>query len=265
MQVNTSLTENLAHIKNLITTYEEKYHRPSNSVTLLAVSKAQPLDKILAAYQAGQIYFAENYLQEALEKQYMLEGQQILKKQKASQEHKSEEHKIVENADLYQQVASIKRSPIQWHFIGPIQSNKTRKIAERFSWVHSVDSMKIAKRLSEQRPAHLPPLNICIQVNISNEASKSGVSIEETPALAEYCQSLPQLKLRGLMAIPAAQQPFELQRKEYHKLYSLWSELRNSGISLDTLSMGMSDDFEAAIAEGATIIRLGSALFGLRK
>lgn len=197
---------------------------------MLAVSKGQSIEKIREAYDAGQQLFGENYLQEALIKMTAL-------------------------SDVH----------IEWHFIGPIQSNKTRKIAEHFSWVHSVDNLKTAQRLNDQRPAHLPPLNICLEVNISHEISKSGIAPPQTKSLATTCLSLPRLRLRGLMAIPAPQIDFQQQRAAFHLLAELFHALRGDGIPLDTLSMGMSDDFEAAIAEGSTIIRLGTAVFGRRE
>jgi pyridoxal phosphate enzyme (YggS family) len=223
------IKNNLATLKKLISEYEEKYHRKTDSVRLLAVSKGQTIEKMTEAFEAGQLCFGENYLQEALEK-----------------------------------MAGLSDKAIEWHFIGPIQSNKTRKIAEHFSWVHSVDSLKIAKRLNDQRPSHLPPLNICIEVNVSEESTKSGVLPDDVISLAHDCLALPQLKLRGLMAIPAILENFADQRREYHKLFSIWTMLYESGIPLDTLSMGMSNDFEAAIAEGSTIIRVGRGLFGDR-
>lgn len=194
---------------------------------LLAVSKTQPAEAIREAFDAGLRDFGENYLQEALEKQADL-------------------------ADL----------PLRWHFIGPIQSNKTKAIAEHFDWVHSVDRLKIAQRLSEQRPDALGPLNICIQVNVSGEASKSGCSPEAVAALAETIATLPRLRLRGLMTIPApTENPVE-QRQAFARLRRLKETL---GADLDTLSMGMSQDLEAAIAEGATWVRIGTALFGARE
>jgi PLP dependent protein len=220
----------VAEIKTLITSYEQKYARKPNSVRLLAVSKKQPLEKMLAAIAEGQRCFGESYVQEALEKM---------------------EHITAPN--------------IEWHFIGPIQSNKTRKIAEHFAWVHSVDDVKFAKRLNDQRPDHLPPLNICIEVNVSHEVTKSGVERSEVLALAKACQLLPKLKLRGLMTIPAATEDFVQQRAAFHQLHELFDELQKQGIKLDTLSMGMSEDFEAAIAEGATIVRIGTGVFGKRE
>jgi pyridoxal phosphate enzyme (YggS family) len=193
---------------------------------LLAVSKTKPAQALREAYAAGLRDFGENYLQEALGKQ-------------------------LELADL----------PLIWHFIGPIQSNKTRAIAEHFDWVHSVDRLKIAQRLSEQRPAELPPLNICIQVNVSGEASKSGCTPADLPALAEAISTLPRLKLRGLMAIP---EPTE-DRAEQDAAFAAVQRLQASlNLPLDTLSMGMSHDLESAIAQGATWVRIGTALFGAR-
>lgn len=217
---------NLTTIKNQISEYEKKYSRPADSVSLLAVSKKQSADKIREAYAAGQRAFGENYLQEALQKMQSL-------------------------ADL----------KIEWHFIGPIQSNKTKKIAEHFHWVQSVDSLKIAQRLNDQRPDHLPPLNICLEINISGEASKSGVAPHEAAALATACRELPRLKLRGLMTIPASG---NAARQQFHLMFELFQQLNLAGHALDTLSMGMSDDYEAAIAEGSTLVRIGTALFGER-
>jgi PLP dependent protein len=225
----TNISNNVVTIKKLIADYEQKYHRDRGSVQLLAVSKHQSIEKMNEAFQAGITAFGENYLQEALPK-----------------------------------LAAFADKPIEWHFIGPIQSNKTRKIAEHFAWVHSVDSMKIAQRLNDQRPAHLPLLNICIEVNISHEASKSGVKENELKSLASYCLTLPRIKLRGLMTIPAPHDNAIEQRNEFHKLVSLFHALNKLGIALDTLSMGMSEDFEAAIAEGSTLVRIGTAIFGNR-
>jgi len=196
------------------------------------VSKTKPAEMLREAWQHGQREFGENYLQEALDKQAALE-------------------------DL---------DGIVWHFIGPLQSNKTRAVAEQFAWVHSVDRLKIAKRLSEQRPAALPPLNVCLQVNISREATKSGVLPEGTLALAQEIAALPGLALRGLMAIPAPAETLEAQRQPLAALRQLLEELQAAlpEAPLDTLSMGMSDDLEAAVLEGATLVRLGTAIFGAR-
>jgi len=223
------IKNNLARLNNLVINFEKKYHRSFKSVKILAASKSQSIEKIIEAYHAGQRIFGENYLQEALVK-----------------------------------MAALTDKQIEWHFIGPIQSNKTRKIAENFAWVQSVENAKIAKRLNDQRPIHLPPLNICIEVNVSAEKSKSGADINEVMSLITYCQSLPRLVLRGLMAIPAPSKQFENQCHEFHKLSFLWTSLQKNGLILDTLSMGMSADFEAAIAEGSTMIRIGTMLFGER-
>ncbi|MEX5666663.1 YggS family pyridoxal phosphate-dependent enzyme [Pseudomonas neuropathica] len=222
----STIADNILQVGSRIQTATQAAHRPENSVQLLAVSKTKPAAALREAYAAGLRDFGENYLQEALGKQ-------------------------LELADL----------PLIWHFIGPIQSNKTRAIAEHFDWVHSVDRLKIAQRLSEQRPAELPPLNICIQVNVSGEASKSGCTPADLPALAEAINGLPRLKLRGLMAIP---EPTE-DRAEQDAAFAAVQKLQASlDLPLDTLSMGMSHDLESAIAQGATWVRIGTALFGAR-
>lgn len=204
--------------------------RPVASIQLLAVSKTFPAAAVRQAYTAGQRAFGESYVQEAVEK-----------------------------------VAALNDLPLKWHFIGPIQSNKTRPIAESFAWVHSLDRTRIADRLSAGRPKNLPDLQVCLQVNVSGEASKSGVAPEELPALARYVQTLPRLKLRGLMAIPEPTDDPAKQREAFVRLRQLLEQLNAEGFQLDTLSMGMSDDLEAAIAEGATIVRVGSAIFGERQ
>jgi len=203
--------------------------RDAAAVRLLAVSKTFDAAAVRELAACGQLEFGENYLQEALEKQAAL-------------------------ADL----------PLVWHFIGPIQSNKTRAIAEAFSWVHSVDRLKIAERLSAQRPAGLPPLQVCIEVNVSGEASKGGVTAAELPALADAMAALPNLQLRGLMAIPAPTPEMASQRAAFRQVREAFDALCARGHTLDTLSMGMSADLEAAILEGATIVRIGTALFGER-
>ncbi|MGZ5059695.1 MAG: YggS family pyridoxal phosphate-dependent enzyme [Methylobacter sp.] len=223
----TTIIERLQQIRSQISDAERANNRRPGSVLLLAVSKTKPSEDIATAYQAGQRHFGENYLQEALKKQQELGAYDI-----------------------------------SWHFIGPIQSNKTRPLAAYFDWVHSVDSLKIARRLSEQRPAHLPPLNICLQVNISDEQSKSGIALAELPELCEQVATLPNLKLRGVMAIPAPQDDFEQQRRPYKTLYQAVAKLNRPG--LDTFSFGMTGDLKAAIAEGSTIVRIGTALFGER-
>jgi hypothetical protein len=200
---------------------------------LLAVSKTFPAEAVVEAMAAGQRAFGENYLQEGLDKM--------------------------------QEVARLQPdTPIEWHFIGPIQSNKTRPIATHFQWVHTVERLKIAQRLSEQRPEELGPLDICIQVNISGEASKSGAGEDELPELARLVAALPNLRLRGLMAIPEATKDEAQQRAAFARLRTLFEALRAEGLALDTLSMGMSGDLKAAVAEGATIVRIGSAIFGAR-
>lgn len=224
-----SISQNITELKNLIHTYEHQYARQANSVALLAVSKQQSIAKIQEAIDAGLTAFGENYLQEALEK-----------------------------------IEHFRDQALEWHFIGPIQSNKTKKIAENFAWVQSVSNLKIAKRLHEQRPAELPPLNICIQINISHETSKSGIALAELLDFAAECKKLSRLSLRGLMTIPAPQKNFEEQRKEFHKLAEAAQMLRSHGFMIETLSMGMSDDLEAAIAEGATLVRIGTKIFGKR-
>lgn len=208
---------------------EQRHHRPSGSVQLLAVSKTQPVAAIAALAAAGQSAFGENYAQEALDK-----------------------------------IAALATLGLEWHFIGPLQANKTRAVAERFAWVHSVDRLKIAERLSVQRPIELPPLNICLQVNIDREPAKHGLDPSEVAAVAQAVAVLPNLRLRGLMAIPAPVADFAAQRRPLARLRELQESLNSAGLALDTLSMGMSDDLEAAIAEGATWVRIGTALFGPR-
>ena len=222
----STIAGNIAQVEARIRAAAEAVQRDVTSIHLLAVSKTKPAAALREAYAAGIRDFGENYLQEARAKQ-------------------------VELTDL----------PLSWHFIGPIQSNKTRDIAEHFAWVHSVDRLKIAQRLSEQRPANLPPLNICIQVNVSGEASKSGCTPEDLPALAAAIQALPRLTLRGLMAIPEPTEVRAEQDAAFAKVRSLQQSLN---MGLDTLSMGMSHDLESAIAQGATWVRIGTALFGAR-
>lgn len=205
--------------------------RDPAAVTLLAVSKTFPADAVRAAHAAGQRAFGENYVQESIDK-------------------------IDALADL--------RAALEWHFIGPLQSNKTRPVAERFDWVHSIDRLKIAQRLAEQRHAHLPPLNVCVQVNISGEASKSGVAPADVAEVAHAVAALPSLRLRGLMAIPEPAGDADAQRAPHRALRALFDALRADGLPLDTLSMGMSADLEAAVLEGATIVRVGTAIFGAR-
>lgn len=222
----STIAENISTLAERIRNAAQAVQRDPASVGLLAVSKTKPASDLREAYAAGLRDFGENYLQEALGKQ-------------------------TELSDL----------PLIWHFIGPIQSNKTRAIAENFAWVHSVDRLKIAQRLSEQRPAELPPLNICIQVNVSGEASKSGCTPQDLLALAQAISALPNLRLRGLMAIPEPTEDSDEQNAAFAAVRTLQDQLN---LPLDTLSMGMSHDLEAAIAQGATWVRIGTALFGAR-
>ncbi|WP_020563395.1 YggS family pyridoxal phosphate-dependent enzyme [Methylosarcina fibrata] len=222
------ITENLELIRNRIRASCNQWHRDPADVLLLAVSKTKPAADIAEAYLAGQRHFGESYCQEALKKQQELGAYDIT-----------------------------------WHFIGPIQSNKTKWLARDFGWVHSVDSLKIARRLSEQRPAGLPLLNVCLQVNISGEASKSGIALAELPELVEQVAALPRLRLRGVMAIPSPETDFEKQRVPYRTLYRAVKRLDDP--KLDTFSFGMTDDLDAAIAEGSTIVRIGTAIFGARQ
>lgn len=223
----TDLSARLRQVKNTIARAEQRYKRPAESVSLLAASKGRSVDVIRAAAQYGQRLFGENYMQEA-------------------------EPKIALLGDL------------QWHYIGPVQANKTGRIARPFEWVHSIDRLKVARRLDAQRPASSAPLNVCLQVNLSRESSKSGVLPENLPALAEQVASLASLRLRGLMALPALTVDFDQQRHAFATLRLNLEDLNRRGHRLDTLSMGMSADLEAAIAEGATIVRIGTAVFGRR-
>ena len=231
-----TIKDKLQETTQRIETACSKAGRAVDSVTLLAVSKTFSATVVREAHAVGLHRFGENYVQEGLDK-------------------------IATLADL--------RAGLEWHLIGPLQSNKTRPVAENFDWVHSVDRLKIAQRLSEQRPAQLPPLNVCLQVNISGEASKSGVAPGDVVELAQLVAALPRLRLRGLMAVPEPAADFEAQRAPHRALAALFNQLRaelgrQEGLALDTLSMGMSADLEAAILEGATLVRVGTALFGSR-
>ncbi|MGH7183306.1 MAG: YggS family pyridoxal phosphate-dependent enzyme [Nitrospiraceae bacterium] len=228
--MTTTIASRLQAVHDRIATVAHSLDRQPGEITLLAASKTNPAERLREAWQAGQRIFGENYLQEALVKMQYL-------------------------TDL----------PIEWHFIGPIQSNKTRRIAENFSWVHSVDRTKIADRLSKDRPESLPPLQICLQVNVSGEASKSGVAPEDLASLAAHAVRLPRLKLRGLMAVPELTTATALQRSQFRMLWELFDRLKRDGYELDTLSMGMSEDMDIAIAEGATMVRVGTAIFGPRR
>ncbi len=225
----TSIATALAAVRQQILDAETEFSLPACSVRLLAVSKTKSVREISAAIDAGQLEFGENYLGEAVAKIEQLVGNQLC-----------------------------------WHFIGSIQSNKTRLVAAHFDWAHCIDREKIARRLSQQRPEHLDALNVCIQVNIDDEASKSGVLEAETPALAAQIEQLPNIRLRGLMAIPSPVSDFDMQRKPFARMRALFEQLRRTHPSMDTLSMGMSDDLRAAIAEGATTVRVGTAIFGAR-
>tara|TARA_R110001592_G_scaffold156705_4_gene387299 strand:+ start:3092 stop:3775 length:684 start_codon:yes stop_codon:yes gene_type:complete len=224
-----SIAENISTVRDQIAKAATRSGRTADNITLLAVTKTQAPEKLREAYAAGQREFGENYVQEALDKIRLLDLPDLI-----------------------------------WHFIGPIQSNKTADIAAHFDWVHSVDRLKIASRLSKQRPEGLAPLNICVQVNLSSEDSKSGVALEDAADLCEQIAKLPNLRLRGLMAIPAPCEGLEQQRKVFAPLALLFRELKGCFEHLDSLSIGMSADYEAAIAEGSTIVRVGSAIFGAR-
>jgi len=221
----------LDNVQQRIIQAAQHYHRDPHVIQLLAVSKTHPIEKIEEAIQWGQKCFGESYLQDALPK--------------------------IQALQIY--------PDLEWHFIGAIQSNKTQAIAEHFSWVHSVANLKHAKRLNQQRPLSLPPLNICIQVNISQEAQKSGISLEDLSTLADEITDLSHLKLRGLMVLPAKQQDFLQQRIPFKKLRQAYESLQKNGLTLDTLSMGMTNDMEAAIAEGSTLVRVGTGIFGQRR
>ncbi len=207
--------------------YKKHFHRGLNSIAILAVSKKRSVEEIREAIQSGQKLFGESYLQEAIPK-----------------------------------IEALGSEDIEWHFIGPIQSNKAKDIAKYFDWVHSVDRIKIVERLQQARSAQKPALNVCIEVNICGEESKSGAKPDELIMLAQKIVASPNLKLRGLMAIPEPSEDFDVRRANFHRVKELYDDLNQQGFNLDTLSMGMSDDFIAAIAEGATIVRLGTAIFG---
>lgn len=226
-----TIVQNIQEVHRRIALACAAAHRPVQSVTLVVVGKTFPADAVRAAFDAGERCFGENYVQEGLAK-------------------------ITSLADLREQV--------QWHLIGPLQANKTRAVAEAFDWVHTIDRLKIAERLSEQRPPHLPPLRLCLQVNISGEASKSGLAADEVLGVARAVAALPRVRLRGLMAIPEPATDLAAQRVPHRHLRELLSALQRDGLDLDTLSMGMTADLEAAIAEGATLIRVGTAIFGTR-
>lgn len=226
----TGIAAALRRVQQRILTSEQRFQRPPGSVSLLAVSKAKPARLVREAAEAGQAAFGENYVQEAVAK-----------------------------------IDALQDLELHWHFIGPVQSNKTRVIAARFLWVHSVDRLKIARRLSLQRSGEMPPLNVCLQVNVSGESSKSGVTPDALMPLALAVADLPHLRLRGLMAIPRYAADFDAQRAAFRAVRAAFEALNAQGLALDTLSMGMTNDMEAAIAEGATLVRIGTAIFGPRE
>ena len=226
----STIAHNLQAVRARISAAALAAGRAPGEVALLAVSKTFTAVEVRAAYAAGQSEFGENYLQEALEK-----------------------------------IGALSDLPLVWHFIGPLQSNKTRAIAENFDWVHSVARAKIAQRLADARPGGREPLDICLQVNVSGESSKSGVAPDALRPLAESVRALPRLRLRGLMAIPEFSDDIELQRRRFASLRLLLDQLNDTGFAMDTLSMGMSQDLETAVMEGATIVRVGTAIFGERK
>ena len=226
--MNPSIADNIARVRAQIQAACQAAGRAPDSVQLLAVSKTWGPDAVRQAHAAGQTAFGENYIQEAVDK-----------------------------------ISALRDLPLQWHCIGPIQSNKTRLVAEHFDWVHSVDRLKIAQRLSEQRPAHLPPLQVCIQVNVDGGETKSGVSPQDLPVLAQAVAVLPRLQLRGLMTIPEPASQAQM-RAVHAQAKALFEALHQQGLPLDTLSMGMSADMAAAIAEGSTMVRVGTAIFGVR-
>ena len=225
----SAIASNLQAVRARIDTAAERAGRLPENVQLLAVSKTWPLGCVLEAVAAGQTAFGENYVQNAVDKA----------------------------------IATVNQK-LSWHFIGPLQSNKTRLVAEHFAWAHTIDRLKIAERLSGQRPPHMPPLQVCVQVNVSGEASKSGCTLDQAEALCRAISGLPGLQLRGLMTIPEPAEDFAAQRQPFAILRELYEHIRQAGLPLDTLSMGMSHDLEAAIAEGATIVRFGTAIFGER-
>ncbi|TAK47118.1 MAG: YggS family pyridoxal phosphate-dependent enzyme [Betaproteobacteria bacterium] len=224
-----AIRANLQAVNARIARAAQAAGRDARAVRLLAVSKTHPAALVDEAYQAGQLAFGENYVQEALQK-----------------------------------MDALARLPLEWHLIGPLQSNKTRLVAERFAWLHTLESDRIARRLSAQRPAALPPLDVLLQVNISGEATKSGIAPEQALALARAVAALPRLRLRGLMAIPEPSPDAAVQRAAFGAVRQLFERLVREGLALDTLSLGMSDDLEAAVAEGSTLVRIGTAIFGAR-
>ena len=227
--MSTSVSANLAQVRKRIELACLAASRPANAVHLLAVSKTMPAQAVRDAYAAGQVAFGENYIQEGVDK-----------------------------------IASLADLPLEWHCIGPIQSNKSKLVAENFAWVHSIDRLKIAERLSAQRPVNLPPLQVCLQVNVDGGSNKSGVTPAELLALAKAVAVLPHLRLRGIMTIPEPAENEAAARAVHHQAKDLFNSLQAAGLKVDTLSMGMTGDLEAAIAEGSTCVRVGTAIFGHR-
>ena len=228
--MSTSVSANLAQVRKRIELACQAVGRASDTVKLLAVSKTMPAQAVREAHAAGQLAFGENYIQEGVDK-----------------------------------IAALADLPLEWHCIGPIQSNKTKLVAENFAWVHSIDRLKIAERLSAQRPAHLPPLQVCLQVNVDGGSNKSGVAPEDLLALAQAVAKLPHLQLRGIMTIPEPAETEAEARAVHQQAKGLFDHLKTAGLTLDTLSMGMTADLEAAIAEGSTCVRVGTAIFGARQ
>ena len=227
--MSTSVSDNLVQVRKRIALASQAVGRSPEAVKLLAVSKTMPTQAVREAYAAGQLAFGENYIQEGVDK-----------------------------------IASLADLPLEWHCIGPIQSNKTKLVAENFAWVHSIDRLKIAERLSAQRPLHLSPLQVCLQVNVDGGSNKSGVAPEELLALAQAVAKLPHLQLRGIMTIPEPAETEVEARAVHHQAKTLFDNLNHAGLKLDTLSMGMTSDLEAAVAEGSTCVRVGTAIFGAR-
>jgi pyridoxal phosphate enzyme (YggS family) len=228
--MSTSVSANLAQVRKRIELACQAVGRASDTVKLLAVSKTMPAQAVREAYAAGQLAFGENYIQEGVDK-----------------------------------IAALADLPLEWHCIGPIQSNKTKLVAENFAWVHSIDRLKIAERLSAQRPAHLPPLQVCLQVNVDGGSNKSGVAPDDLLALAQAVAKLPHLQLRGIMTIPEPAETEAEARAVHQQAKRLLDHLKTAGLTLDTLSMGMTADLEAAVAEGSTCVRVGTAIFGARQ
>jgi len=227
--MNTSVSANLIKVRKRLTLACEAVGRAPDAVKLLAVSKTMPAQAVRDAFAAGQLAFGENYIQEGVDK-----------------------------------IASLVDLPIEWHCIGPIQSNKTKLVAEKFAWVHSIDRLKIAERLSAQRPPHLPPLQVCLQVNVDGGSNKSGIAPAELLPLAQAVAKLPHLQLRGIMTIPEPTETEAATRAVHHQAKRLFDNLKSAGLTIDTLSMGMTGDLEAAVAEGSTCVRVGTAIFGAR-